>query len=529
MDEIKTKTAFEKAQHQRAEDLPSYSQDRWQERTAAGALAFIARGSGRVHDDLGNGLGVGEWRLWACMQAAGPQPEVLLGISFGWEDDIAKSADHESLGGIALDQAGCERLAEAAGHAAAVLRAGCWVPRVVPPGFRTLPTTRADGACARWEFGDGMVTASVDPDGDLIVYTDTWQVCLRGHDLARFLCKAGLESTDKLESTAHLEERDATGMDVIAINHDPEAIDLHRANHPRSQNVWHAPVDIHTSPDCKHYSKAAADTDTDMGAAGGTIMAWAEQMSAPQPAPRDSGGPAVWPFVIADMQARDASGQAKYGTPLQAHNGRDALVDAYQESLDLAVYLRQVIIERDSFGYDLVAHLRRQLTFIEGTFGPLGADGAQTVAGVLDHLIKEIKEARARPDDALEWADVILLSLSAALRAGHRPDAIARALSDKMSINEGRGWPDWRTQMPDRAIEHVAGSDERPPRVTAQAILDAGVNVFGLHLVLESLERAAFAAAGQPIEFEICHRGVAWAVSLTNHGPTSDGGNPDGR
>lgn len=63
-----------------------------------------------------------------------------------------------------------------------------------------------------------------------------------------------------------------------------------------------------------------------------------------QPPPTGSGVP-VWPLVIADMQARDAAGTAKYGTPLRTHNGRDALVDAYQEALDLAVYLRQRIEE----------------------------------------------------------------------------------------------------------------------------------------------------------------------------------------
>lgn len=41
-----------------------------------------------------------------------------------------------------------------------------------------------------------------------------------------------------------------------------------------------------------------------------------------------------------------AMGRARYGTPLQAGNGRDALVDAYQEALDLCVYLRQAIEER---------------------------------------------------------------------------------------------------------------------------------------------------------------------------------------
>lgn len=55
----------------------------------------------------------------------------------------------------------------------------------------------------------------------------------------------------------------------------------------------------------------------------------------------------IWDLVIEDMQARDQLGRERYGTPLQAGNGRDALVDAYEEALDLAVYLRQAIAERD--------------------------------------------------------------------------------------------------------------------------------------------------------------------------------------
>jgi len=66
-----------------------------------------------------------------------------------------------------------------------------------------------------------------------------------------------------------------------------------------------------------------------------------------QPPPIPSDRPAVWALVIADMQDRDHIGRERYGTPLQPHNGRDALVDAYQEALDLAVYLRQAIAERD--------------------------------------------------------------------------------------------------------------------------------------------------------------------------------------
>ena len=55
----------------------------------------------------------------------------------------------------------------------------------------------------------------------------------------------------------------------------------------------------------------------------------------------------IWELVIQDMHDRDIGGRRKYGTPLQAHNGRDALVDLYQELLDAAVYTRQLIMERD--------------------------------------------------------------------------------------------------------------------------------------------------------------------------------------
>ena len=62
---------------------------------------------------------------------------------------------------------------------------------------------------------------------------------------------------------------------------------------------------------------------------------------------KDNPHPAVWPLVMRDMIDRDQSGREKYGVPLKAHNGRDTLLDAYQEALDLAVYLRTAIYERD--------------------------------------------------------------------------------------------------------------------------------------------------------------------------------------
>lgn len=67
----------------------------------------------------------------------------------------------------------------------------------------------------------------------------------------------------------------------------------------------------------------------------------------PQPAPKANNLPAVWDLVLEDFKARDAEGQRKYGVRLQPHNGRDPLVDLYQELLDAVVYCRQAIFERD--------------------------------------------------------------------------------------------------------------------------------------------------------------------------------------
>ena len=62
---------------------------------------------------------------------------------------------------------------------------------------------------------------------------------------------------------------------------------------------------------------------------------------------QDANGPAIWDLVMDDMYLRDRSGELTYGQRLFPKDGRDSLVDAYQEALDLAVYLRKEIYERD--------------------------------------------------------------------------------------------------------------------------------------------------------------------------------------
>lgn len=78
----------------------------------------------------------------------------------------------------------------------------------------------------------------------------------------------------------------ATGYSVdIAINHDPEAIKMHKANHPNTkhycENVWTVdpvkaccghPVGLAWfSPDCKHFSKAKGGKPKDKNIRG---LAW---------------------------------------------------------------------------------------------------------------------------------------------------------------------------------------------------------------------------------------------------------------
>lgn len=106
-----------------------------------------------------------------------------------------------------------------------------------------------------------------------------------------------------------------------------------------------------------------------------------------EPAPRSNDQPACWDLVIADvlylfavsdpirdimirdMRERDRFGAEKYKTRLQPFNGRKPIVDAYQEALDLCVYLRQALFEKDTpernrayrYALDVASILRREI------------------------------------------------------------------------------------------------------------------------------------------------------------------------
>jgi hypothetical protein len=68
-----------------------------------------------------------------------------------------------------------------------------------------------------------------------------------------------------------------------------------------------------------------------------------------QPLPVPNSLPHIQDLVHADLQERQQLGESRYGVPgLQPYNGRDMLWDAYDEAMDLCVYLRACIYERDN-------------------------------------------------------------------------------------------------------------------------------------------------------------------------------------
>lgn len=99
----------------------------------------------------------------------------------------------------------------------------------------------------------------------------------------------------------------------------------------------------------------------------------------PQPAPVHNDGPRVVDLSVSrvvdrygntdfgrqireDLLARAELGFTKYGTHLQANNGRDALMDMYQEALDAVNYAVQVEVEGEASGvatYSPAAYLVR--------------------------------------------------------------------------------------------------------------------------------------------------------------------------
>ncbi len=61
----------------------------------------------------------------------------------------------------------------------------------------------------------------------------------------------------------------------------------------------------------------------------------------PLPTPQE-----ILPLVKADLDERIALGAAEYGSPLSTASVNDSLRYAYEQALDLALYLKQELMRR---------------------------------------------------------------------------------------------------------------------------------------------------------------------------------------
>lgn len=69
-----------------------------------------------------------------------------------------------------------------------------------------------------------------------------------------------------------------------------------------------------------------------------------------QPKPEQtSASQSVTDAVIEDLRQRREHGIGKYGIELLTFNGRDVLLDIYQEQLDALLYTKQALMERDAY------------------------------------------------------------------------------------------------------------------------------------------------------------------------------------
>lgn len=118
----------------------------------------------------------------------------------------------------------------------------------------------------------------------------------------------------------------------------------------------------------------------------------------------------------------------------------------------------------DTDDFDFRTHLARQAAFSAKTFGP-----GKRIAGVTDHIRRELIEVEESDGDLKEWIDVVILGLDGAWRSGATPDQIIAELVAKQTRNEARVWPDWRTADPNKAIEHDRSHAEKPPPNTEGA------------------------------------------------------------
>ncbi|WP_282129379.1 dATP/dGTP pyrophosphohydrolase domain-containing protein [Roseobacter litoralis] len=88
-------------------------------------------------------------------------------------------------------------------------------------------------------------------------------------------------------------------------------------------------------------------------------------------------------------------------------------------------------------------------------FGRIDTGGPGPL-GPLNHLKKEVQEAIDDPSDPMEYADLLMLVLDAARRAGVDPKTLLVLFAAKLEICRRR---EWAEPNADGSVEHVRGGE----------------------------------------------------------------------
>lgn len=127
-----------------------------------------------------------------------------------------------------------------------------------------------------------------------------------------------------------------------------------------------------------------------------------------------------------------------------------------QELHSLIQQLERAYNGHTTDGDTLTEYIFNHRTWSHETFG----EGKRS-KGLVEHIRKKLLEIEAKPDDIMEWVDVIILAIDGAWRQGYSPAQIATALLEKQRINMEREWPE--STDPDKPTEHIRKPAQEEP------------------------------------------------------------------
>lgn len=262
------------------------------------------------------------------------------------------------------------------------------------------------------------------------------------------------------ETALYLERNGGRAIERVDLTAEASAVEAEREQLLKQAGLNPGEFDI--GPAAEHFGKS------DVRAAF-PAFAEARARTGEQPAPVSNSNRPTWELVKEDIDARDKVGRQRYGTPLQPGNGRDNLRDAYEEALDLVVYLRTEMAEREQRGASAAAQVMVEAIRAEARAAFM-LERTRAMACARAVVMKYIRHRM--PEHSSVANEVWRL-----IEAGGKPDpreplphtddahvqAFAFVMMDKMERSRARGRDGWQdsarcsaTHLYEQFLCHVA-------------------------------------------------------------------------